>query len=101
MLQSPKERTTAPKCLLYLIFSIRLRLAYLALRLAVSCHHQLTDLLNVICPTLPESEDPESEASKVFSSWTPTTQAIFAVVPPDHEIRGPGEIRKLRPSNRR
>lgn len=101
MLQSPKERNTAPKFLLYLLFSIRLRLAYLALALAVSCHRHLTDLLNLFCPALPESEDPESEASKAFASWTPTTQTVFAVVPPDHEIRGPGEFRKLRVSNRR
>lgn len=89
-----KNRVSFKQWLLCCIYSIRLRVAYLALRLAVLCHKQLTNLLNLVCPELPESKEPDSEAS--YASWTPTTQAVFAVVPPDHEIRGPGEMRKLR-----
>jgi hypothetical protein len=80
----------------FLLYKIRFALASLQLQVVASCHKHLTDLIDLFYPQLPPAEDPACQAAREFAEWTPTTQPIFAVVPPNHIIRGPGETRKLR-----
>lgn len=83
--------------LYWFIYRARMNLAAMQLRLISRCHRDLTNMLEVIYPQWPPADDPESAAAQEFAAWTPTAQTVFAVVAPNHTIRGPGEYRKLRP----
>lgn len=85
------------KFMYWLFCRTRLSIASAQLRLVARCHAHLTTLIEIIYPQLPPPEDPDSEAAQEFARWTPTAHTVFAVVPPNHAIRGPGEVRKLRP----
>lgn len=81
---------------LYLILcKFRLDLASWQLKLVARCHKHLSEMIDFVYPPLPGVEDLSSPNGSQLNEWTPTTQPVFAVVPPNHIIRGPGETRKL------
>ena len=82
------------KTILIFVERVLLRLSRLQLVLLKICYSALVRIEHILFPQLPPPEE-HSDAAREFYDWTPTSEPIFALIPPDYLIEGPGLIRKI------